>query len=76
MELAPTEDYKSSVLAGLRPETVIEICSRALSFWTYQLSQEASFQSLLYKNLDEKCARLDKEMQSLIVQANQEMHRA
>ena len=26
------------VLAGQRPETVIEITSRALSFWTYQVN--------------------------------------
>lgn len=25
------------LLAGQRPETVVEICSRALSFWTYQV---------------------------------------
>lgn len=35
-ELLPTEDYKSSVLAGLRPDIVAEICGRALSFWGYQ----------------------------------------
>ena len=26
------------VLAGLRPEVIMEICSRAVSFWTYQVS--------------------------------------
>ena len=26
------------VLAGLRPEVIMEICSRAISFWTYQVS--------------------------------------
>ena len=26
------------VLAGLRPEAIMEICSRAISFWTYQVS--------------------------------------
>lgn len=34
-ELNPSEDYKSSVLAALRPEIVLDIASRALSFWTY-----------------------------------------
>ena len=29
------------VLAGLRPEVVMEICSRAVSFWTYQVSTTA-----------------------------------
>jgi hypothetical protein len=26
------------VLAGQKPETIMDICSRALSFWTYQVS--------------------------------------
>ncbi|CAB5395767.1 unnamed protein product [Rhizophagus irregularis] len=52
-DLNPSEDYKSSVLSGLRPDLVVEICSRALSFWTYQTTQEACFQEMLYKNLEE-----------------------
>ena len=26
------------VLAGQRPEVIMEICSRAMSFWTYQVN--------------------------------------
>lgn len=35
-ELSPSEEYKAMVLAGLRPEIVLDISSRALAFWTYQ----------------------------------------
>uniref|UniRef100_A0A8C9T6P0 RING-type domain-containing protein n=1 Tax=Scleropages formosus TaxID=113540 RepID=A0A8C9T6P0_SCLFO len=35
-ELSPSEEYKAMVLAGLRPETVLDISARALAFWTYQ----------------------------------------
>lgn len=38
--LTPTEDYKTSVLSGLDPTTIIECAGRALSFWTYQATQE------------------------------------
>ncbi|KXS10383.1 hypothetical protein M427DRAFT_508707, partial [Gonapodya prolifera JEL478] len=38
-ELNPSEDYKSSVLAGLRPEVIMDIASRGLAFWTYQVTQ-------------------------------------
>ncbi|KAI8921603.1 hypothetical protein BC831DRAFT_430120 [Entophlyctis helioformis] len=72
-ELCPTEDYKSSVLAGLRPEIVIEITSRALSFWTYQCTQESAYQSALYKSLDEQCAKLERQLQSIVRDANQEV---
>lgn len=36
-ELSPSEEYKAMVLAGLRPEVVLDISSRALAFWTYQV---------------------------------------
>ena len=29
-----------SVLSGLNPATILEICSRAISFWQYQIHQE------------------------------------
>lgn len=38
-ELSPSEEYKAMVLAGLRPETVLDICARALAFWTYQVRE-------------------------------------
>ncbi|KAH1182693.1 hypothetical protein KIL84_004185 [Mauremys mutica] len=39
-ELSPSEEHKAMVLAGLRPETVLDISSRALAFWTYQWSKK------------------------------------
>ena len=36
-ELSPSEDYKAIVLAGLRPEVVLDISTRALAFWSYQV---------------------------------------
>jgi len=36
-ELAPSEQYKAMILIGLQPETVLEICHKALVFWTYQV---------------------------------------
>lgn len=37
-ELSPSEDYKAMVLAGLRPDIVLDISARALAFWTYQVN--------------------------------------
>ena len=36
-ELSPSEEYKAMVLAGLRPEIVLDISARALTFWSYQV---------------------------------------
>ena len=38
--LNPTEDYKTSVLSGLDPNTIMECAGRALGFWAYQSTQE------------------------------------
>jgi hypothetical protein len=38
--LNPTEDYKTSVLSGLDPNTIMECAGRALGFWAYQITQE------------------------------------
>lgn len=40
MNLKPTEDYISSILCGLDPQTILECAGYALMFWNYQQSQE------------------------------------
>ncbi|KAI9006116.1 hypothetical protein BC832DRAFT_620961 [Gaertneriomyces semiglobifer] len=72
-ELNPSEDYKSSVLAGLRPEVIIEIASRGLSFWVYQTTQEAYFQEMIYKSLGDKYAQLERQIQNIVREANTEI---
>lgn len=44
--LNPTEDYKSSVLSGLDPSTIVDCAGRALSFWVYQTTQEMYVSSI------------------------------
>ena len=39
-QLNPTEDYKTSVLSGLTPITIMECAGRGLSFYSYQATQE------------------------------------
>lgn len=53
-QLNPTEEYKSSVLAGLKPDIILDVCSRAIAFYEYQTSQELAFRSILQKNTEEK----------------------
>jgi E3 ubiquitin-protein ligase CCNP1IP1 len=68
----PSEAFKSSVLSGLRPEIIMDICGRALSFWIYQSGQEMFFQQMLYKNLDNQYAVLKNQFNSLHSQTGQE----
>lgn len=39
--LSPTEEYKTSILSGLDPATIMDCANRALSFWNYQIQTEA-----------------------------------
>ncbi|GAN05390.1 E3 ubiquitin-protein ligase CCNB1IP1 [Mucor ambiguus] len=54
IQLNPTEEYKSSVLAGLKPEIILDICMRAVAFYEYQTSQEIAFRAMIQKNIQEK----------------------
>lgn len=43
----------------MNPAVIADICGRGLSFWTYQVAQEASFQSMLLKETQEvRCDHL------------------
>ncbi|KAI6047097.1 hypothetical protein EDC04DRAFT_585983 [Pisolithus marmoratus] len=71
--LHPTDDYKTSVLSGLSPSIIMEICSRALSFWQYQVHQESSFQQAVSRNLNDRNAQLQKQLENVIREANGEI---
>lgn len=58
-ELNPSEDYKSMILAGLAPDIILDICSRAMSFWAYQMQQELGYQTHTAHKLTERCNRLE-----------------
>ncbi|EIM88500.1 uncharacterized protein STEHIDRAFT_54448 [Stereum hirsutum FP-91666 SS1] len=72
--LHPTNDYKTSVLSGLNPSTILEICSRAVSFWQYQIHQENSFQQAVLRNLNDKIAILQKQLDNVVREANGEIN--
>ncbi|CAA7260231.1 unnamed protein product [Cyclocybe aegerita] len=72
--LHPTNDYKTSVLSGLTPSTILEICSRAISFWQYQIHQESTFQQAVVRNLNDKNAQLQKQLENVIREANGELN--
>ncbi|XP_069025934.1 E3 ubiquitin-protein ligase CCNB1IP1 [Embiotoca jacksoni] len=66
-ELSPSEEYKAMVLAGLRPDVVLDISARALSFWSYQVHQERMYQEYSLSRAD---AQL-KQMEKMLTQQNQ-----
>ncbi|XP_018413690.1 PREDICTED: E3 ubiquitin-protein ligase CCNB1IP1 [Nanorana parkeri] len=59
-ELSPSEEQKAMMLAGLRPEIVLDICSRALAFWTYQVYQERLYQEYNYSKAEGHLKQVEK----------------
>lgn len=53
-DLKPGDTFKSIVLAGMRPDTIMDIAMRAMSFWSYQVEQETLYQESLAKHAREK----------------------
>lgn len=46
------------MLAGLKPEVILDISGRAIAFYEYQLSQELCFKSILQSNIEQKYSTL------------------
>lgn len=72
--LHPSNDYKTSVLSGLTPSIILEICSRAISFWQYQIHQENSFQQAVVRSVNDKVAQLQKQVDNVVREANAEIN--
>ncbi|XP_028331101.1 E3 ubiquitin-protein ligase CCNB1IP1 isoform X2 [Gouania willdenowi] len=66
-ELSPSEEYKGMVLAGLRPDIVLDISARALAFWCYQVHQERMYQDYSLSRADTQL----KQMEKVLTQQNQ-----
>ncbi|KAK4109902.1 hypothetical protein N656DRAFT_791442 [Canariomyces notabilis] len=69
--LHPSEEWKSVALCGLSPTAVMECAGRALSFWSYQMTNQISYQIRKNAKLKDYCAELQGEMESMWEQANQ-----
>ncbi|KAI8146516.1 hypothetical protein BJV82DRAFT_598819 [Fennellomyces sp. T-0311] len=65
-QLNPSEEYKSSILSGLRPDVVMDISSRAIAFYYYQTSQELCYQSIMRQNLENKCSTLQEQLRDAV----------
>ncbi|KAL2258166.1 hypothetical protein VTK26DRAFT_8639 [Humicola hyalothermophila] len=69
--LHPPEEWKSVTLSGLSPTVVMECAGRALSFWSYQMTNQISYQARKNSKLREYCAELQGEIENIWGQANQ-----
>ncbi|OBT88660.1 hypothetical protein VE02_03196 [Pseudogymnoascus sp. 03VT05] len=68
-----SEDYKTSVLSGLNPNTIMECAGRAVNFWAYQTSQEILYQGMQARVLTDRYNKLKGQIDSIVHDANNEM---
>ncbi|KAI7873457.1 uncharacterized protein EV154DRAFT_528076 [Mucor mucedo] len=47
-------EQRKSVLAGLKPDIILDVCARAIAFYEYQTSQELAFRAVIQKSTQEK----------------------
>ncbi|KAH6635234.1 hypothetical protein B0J18DRAFT_41408 [Chaetomium sp. MPI-SDFR-AT-0129] len=69
--LQPSEEWKSVALSGLSPTIVMECAGRALGFWSYQMTNQISYQVRKNSKLKDYCAELQGEIENIWGQANQ-----
>ncbi|KAL8776121.1 MAG: hypothetical protein Q9194_003352 [Teloschistes cf. exilis] len=72
-QLNPSEDYKTSVLSGFTPSTIVECAGRGLAFWSYQSTQEIIYQEYLAKSLTDKYNHMGTQVDKIIHDANTEI---
>ncbi|KFY11045.1 hypothetical protein V492_04708 [Pseudogymnoascus sp. VKM F-4246] len=72
-KLHPSEDYKTSVLSGLNPNTIMECAGRAVNFWAYQTSQEILYQGVQARVLTDRYNKLKGQIDTIVRDANNEM---
>ncbi|XP_052748853.1 E3 ubiquitin-protein ligase CCNB1IP1-like [Galleria mellonella] len=58
-DLKPCETFKSIVLAGLKPDAIMDVAMRAMSFWAYQIEQETLYQESMASHAREKLQCLE-----------------
>lgn len=72
-DVKPTDEWKSLVLAGQCPEVILDISSRAISFWSYQMHQEQVYVEMEMKEVQEKWVATERFYQNTIVQLKGEI---
>ncbi|XP_068731639.1 E3 ubiquitin-protein ligase CCNB1IP1-like [Montipora capricornis] len=74
VDLQASEQFKSMVLAGQKPEVIMEICSRALAFWTYQTHQEKMYQDYVANKAKEKATQLEQYYNQVLSKVQTELN--
>lgn len=58
-DLKPTEQWKCMILAALKPEIIMEVASRGMTYWTYQAHTERMYNEYAVKRSKESRDKLE-----------------
>ncbi|KAK7116232.1 E3 ubiquitin-protein ligase CCNB1IP1-like isoform X2 [Littorina saxatilis] len=74
LDLKPSEQFKAIAWCGLRPETVLEMCTRAIAFWNYQCHQERTYQEHMASKARDKNAQLEQYYEQVVNRLQTELN--
>ncbi|THD18943.1 Cyclin B1 interacting protein 1 [Fasciola hepatica] len=66
IDLQPCEQFKNMILMGLNPETIFDICKRAIDFYMFQKTQELKYYEYLNYKMNEKGKNLEAHCKTVI----------
>ncbi|RMJ14662.1 hypothetical protein CDV36_005660 [Fusarium kuroshium] len=69
----PSDEYKTTLMSGLRPSIIMDCAGRALSFWAYQTAQDIYYQQHRYRTLADKFSALNIQFEKTVSDANSEI---
>ncbi|KAK3379891.1 hypothetical protein B0T24DRAFT_663978, partial [Lasiosphaeria ovina] len=69
--LHPSEEWKSVVLSGLSPTIVMECAGKALSFWSYQMTNQILYQMQKNRDMEQHTVQLERAVENMWNQGNE-----
>ncbi|CAH8566242.1 unnamed protein product [Heterobilharzia americana] len=66
VDLQPCEQFRSMILMGQTPDTIFDVCRRALEFLTMQSEQEMKYSEYVNYKLEERYRNLEGQCKSLL----------
>ncbi|XP_075229902.1 E3 ubiquitin-protein ligase CCNB1IP1-like isoform X2 [Lycorma delicatula] len=72
-DLNPSEEFKSMVLAGLRPEIIMDIVSRGIGFWCHQMFQEKMIHKAKALQIETHLNQIESSYETLIVKMKNDL---
>ncbi|KAK3587000.1 hypothetical protein CHS0354_026720 [Potamilus streckersoni] len=73
VDLELSEHNKAMALAGQNPVTIMEICTKALSFWMYQNHQERLYNEYIATRAKEKVTQMEQYYEQIISSTQAEL---